>query len=70
MNGRREILGFLTDDLLAWWLSGTHDEAMKEWWATSDAVDTATETIHCMIQSLEDHGWQIVRRPSVDEEEK
>mgnify|MGYP001558056857 CR=1 FL=1 len=57
---RRDVLAAATDDLLAWWLTGTHDEHMREWWSTPEAVDTATEVVHVMLQTIEEHGWQIV----------
>jgi hypothetical protein len=60
MTGTRHVLAFVTDDVLAWWLNGTFDESMREWWTTPDAIDTATELVHVMFQSLNDHGWEIV----------
>lgn len=55
---RRDVLGFLTDDLLAYWLA--NDETLREWLATPTAVDSATEVIHMVLESLEVHGYRIV----------
>ena len=38
--------------LQMWWLTGIEDEALKEWWGTSDAHDTAVAAATVAIEAL------------------
>lgn len=58
---RRAVLGVLTDAVMGYWLAGTHDPDLREWWQSEDAVDTCTELIHAELEALEEVGYRIVR---------
>ncbi len=56
MSGRRSYLGAATDAILEYWLAGTHDADMAEWWTTDEAVDAAGEMFSAVMDEWERKG--------------
>lgn len=59
VGNRREYVGHVVDGILTYWLNGTQDEAMREWWTTPEASDAALELAHAMFQAIEERGMVI-----------
>ena len=56
---RRHYLAAFTDAVMAYWLNGTHDEDMLEWWTTDEAVDACTEMFGAFITVCDERGLPL-----------
>lgn len=59
VGNRREYVGHVVDAILTYWLSGTENEELREWWETQDASDCALELAHLMLEAIEHLGMVI-----------
>ena len=56
MSDRRDYLAAFTDAIMGYWLSGTTDPDMAEWWTTDEAVEATTEMFGEWITMCEHRG--------------
>jgi len=64
MTERQSTETVLTDAVLTYWLNGTHDDDMREWWETPEAVSCAEELVGALLQAITDQGWYIAQNDS------
>lgn len=50
----------MADAVMAYWLTGTDDPDMREWWQTDDAISTCHDLIAAQMQAIEDAGYLVV----------
>jgi len=49
------------DAVMSYWLNGTEDESLLEWWTSSDAAAAAGEIVDAVLAVTGD-GWRVVAR--------
>lgn len=50
MNARERAI----DAVMTYWLSGTHNEDLAEWWMSGDAAECAAELVDLVLAALQE----------------
>jgi hypothetical protein len=59
-----EVVERIADAVQAWWLSGTDDPDLREWWGTQDAQETASTLAEVVLAAMLE-GDETDERPTV-----
>lgn len=49
----RDWVTIIADAVMSYWLTGTEDEDMREWWQTDDAADCARELAAHLLDEIQ-----------------